>query len=155
MIRSKPSQDCEGTPDDNPTLRTRPSPGTSNRVGASAEVDAWFGEFDHPLKDAMLQVRAIILKVDSRIGETIKWKSPTFVFEGNMASIDPRSKKHVNLMFHLGASLPGRHPRLEGGGSTVRYMRFADSGDVKTKRRDIEAAVRAWCKLKDSSGRGR
>ena len=88
----------------------------------------------------MLQVRAIIIKVDPRISETIKWKSPTFVFEG---SIDPRSKNHVNLMFHLEASLPGKHPQLEGGGSTVRYMRFADSGDVKTKRRDLEAAVRA------------
>lgn len=124
-------------------------------MGSSAEVDAWFRDFEHPLKNAMLQVRSIILKTDPRIGEAIKWKSPTFVFEGNMASIDPRSKKHVNLMFHLGASLPGKHPQLEGGGSTVRYMRFASSDDVKTKRRDLEAAVHAWCKLKDSSGHGR
>ena len=100
----------------------------------------------------MLQVRGIILNADPRIGETIKWKSPTFVFDGNMASIDPRSKKHVNVMFHLGASLPGKHPQLEGGGSTVRYMRFADRNDVKRKRRDLEAAVRAWCKLKENSG---
>jgi hypothetical protein len=117
-------------------------------MGASPEVEAWYEDLDHPLKDAMLEVRRIILRTDRRLEETIKWKSPTFVFDGNMASIDPRSKKHVSLMFHQGASLPGKHPRLEGGGATVRYMRFADLADVRAQRPDLEAAVRAWCKLK-------
>jgi hypothetical protein len=117
-------------------------------VSTNPEVEAWFRDLDHPLKDAMLEVRRIILRADRRVDETIKWKSPTFVFEGNMASIDPRAKKHVQLMFHQGASLPGKHPRLEGGGGTVRYMRFTDAADVKAKRGDLEAAVRAWCQLK-------
>jgi uncharacterized protein DUF1801 len=76
-------------------------------------------------------------------------KSPTFVYKGNIASIDPRSKKRLSLMFHHGASLPGKHPRLEGGGGTVRYMRFADLDDVEVQRPDLEAAVQAWCRLKD------
>jgi hypothetical protein len=117
-------------------------------VGTSPEVTAWFRDLQHPLKDAMLRARKIILGTDRRLSETIKWKSPTFVFEGNMASIDPRSKKHVQLMFHQGAKLPGKHPRLEGGGGTVRYMRFQDLDDVEAKRRDLQAAVRAWCELK-------
>src|ERR687891_19234 len=112
-------------------------------MGASPEVEAWFEDLDHPRKDVMLEVRRIILRTDRRLTEAIKWKSPTFVFEGNMASIDPRSKKHVSLMFHQGASLPGKHPHLEGGGDTVRYMRFADGAEVKKKRADLEAAVRA------------
>jgi hypothetical protein len=116
-------------------------------VPKSAEVDAWFDALDHPLKEAMLRVRRIILGADRRITETIKWKSPTFVFQGNIASIDPRTKKHVNLLFHQGASLPGKHPHLEGGGATVRYMRFADLEDVRAKKTDLEAAIRAACKL--------
>jgi hypothetical protein len=118
-------------------------------VATNPDVDAWFGDLDHPLKDVMLRVRKVILGADKRVTEAIKWKSPTFMFEGNLASIDPRSKKHVSLMFHQGAALPGNHPRLEGGGGTVRYMRFADSADVVAQRRDLEAAVRAWCKLKE------
>lgn len=97
----------------------------------------------------MLRVRKIILGADRRITEAIKWKSPTFIFQGNMASIDPRSKKHVQLMFHQGASLPGKHPRLEGGGGTVRYLRFSDLDDVKVKEGDLETAVQAWCILKE------
>ena len=96
----------------------------------------------------MLEVHKIITATGRRMTETIKWKSPTFVFESNMASIDPKSRKHVQLMFHQGASLPGKHPKLEGGGGTVRYLRFKHADDVKAKKRDLEAAVRAWIKLK-------
>jgi hypothetical protein len=100
------------------------------------EVDAWFARSVHPLKPVMLAVRAAILGVDPRIGEAIKWKSPTFIFQGNIASIDPRAKQYVNLMFHQGAKLPGPHPSLEGGAGTVKYLRFADLADVTAKRGD-------------------
>lgn len=96
----------------------------------------------------MLRVRSVILGADRRVTETIKWKSPTFVFEGNIASIEPRAKKHVSVLFHQGASLPGKHPKLEGGGGTVRYMRFTDLNDVKAKQKDLQTAVRAWCEVK-------
>lgn len=112
------------------------------------EVDAFVTGLGHPLEAAIDRVRTIVLGVDRRITETIKWKSPTFVFEGNIASIEPRSKKQVSLLFHQGAKLPGRHRALEGGGETVRYMRFADEADVRRKRKDLEAAIRAWIELK-------
>lgn len=114
----------------------------------SPEVDTFVSELGHPLEEAINAVRDIVLRVDSRIVETIKWKSPTFVFEGNIASIEPRSKKHVSVLFHQGAKLPGKHPRLEGGGGTVRYLRFADEADVIRKRADLERAIHAWIELK-------
>jgi hypothetical protein len=83
-------------------------------VPANPDVEAWFEALDHPLKDAMQIVRSIVLRVDERVEEAIKWKSPTFMFEGNIASIDPRTKRQVNLMSHQGAKLPGEHPLLEG-----------------------------------------
>jgi hypothetical protein len=108
------------------------------------EVEAWFAEYDNPAKDAMLRVRELILG-DDRMAETIKWKSPTFVYKGNMASFNPRTKAHVSLMFHTGATIPGSHPRLEGGGETARYMKFADLDDVQQARTDLERIVAAWC----------
>lgn len=115
---------------------------------ANPEVDAWFAEYEHPLKDAMLRVREIILD-DDRMTETIKWKSPTFMYGGNMASFNPRTKTHVSLMFHTGASIPGEHPRLEGGGETARYMKFADLEDVHSARPELEAIVDAWCQSRE------
>jgi hypothetical protein len=119
-------------------------------VSDSPEVDAWLEELDHPHRDAMLRVREVILGADGRVTETIKWRSPTFMFEGNIASIQPQAKRHVNLMFHRGAKIPGKHPLLQGGGGTARFMRFADLDDVEAKRADLEAAIRAWCEMKAS-----
>lgn len=110
----------------------------------SREVEAWFKTCDNPLKDAMLRVRAVIL-ADKRMSECIKWSTPTFTYEGNMASFNPRSKKHVSLLFHTGASIPGKHPGLQGGSDTARYMTFADKADVDARKKEIAAVVNAWC----------
>lgn len=113
-------------------------------MSVSTGVDSWFDEYDHPAKDAMLRVREIILE-DERMTETIKWKSPTFMYEGNMASFNPRTKAHVSLMFHTGASIPGSFALLEGGGETARYARFQDMADVEAKASQLRDVVAAWC----------
>jgi hypothetical protein len=117
-------------------------------MGKNDEVEEWLRNIDHPLKDAILKVRQIILGADKRVSECIKWKSPTFTYEGNIASINPKSKKKVSLMFHQGEKIPGKHPALVGGGGTVKYMYFADAKDVAAQRRALEAVIRAWCKMK-------
>ena len=52
-------------------------------------------------------------------------------------------------MFHVGAKIPGKHPRLEGTGSTSRVMRMAGVAEANATRRDIEKVVRAWCDWRD------
>ena len=112
------------------------------------EVDAWFADYDNPMKEAVQRVREIIMS-DKRMSETIKWKSPTFMYEGNMASFNPRTKSHVSLMFHTGASIPGDHPRLEGGGDTARYMKFSDVADVEAGATELLEIIDAWCRSRD------
>jgi hypothetical protein len=109
-----------------------------------SNVDQWFDAYDNPLKDAMLTIRRIILE-DERMAETIKWKTPTFMYRGNMASFNPRAKNHVSLLFHTGASIPGSHPRLTGGGDTARYMQFADLDAVEAAADQLRAVTHAWC----------
>jgi Domain of unknown function (DU1801) len=113
-------------------------------VQRNPAVDEWFATYDHPLNDAMLRVRDIILE-DSRMEESIKWKTPTFSYRGNLASFNPRSKAHVSLLFHTGSSIPGTHPRLEGGGDVARYMRLTDLQDVEAAADDLRRIVAAWC----------
>jgi hypothetical protein len=117
-------------------------------VSRNPEVDVWFDGYEHPAKDAMLRAREIILS-DPRMSEVIKWKSPTFSYKGNLASFNPRTKSHVSLMFHTGAAIPGRWDRLEGGGDTARYMKFADVADVESARDQLLAIVGAWCDSRD------
>ncbi|MGH6924723.1 MAG: DUF1801 domain-containing protein [Propylenella sp.] len=113
-------------------------------MAKNPEVDQWLAKKKHPLDAALRRVRDIILKADRRVTEEIKWSTPTFAYKGNIASINP-SKKLISIMFHRGAEIPGKHPRLEGDGKLVRTMRFADLNDVEKGRADLEAVIRAWC----------
>jgi hypothetical protein len=114
------------------------------------EVDAWLEHYDNPLKPLVLRVREILHEADPRLGEEIKWSTPTFVYKGNLVSFQPRAKQFVSLLWHKGASVPGTHPILEGGGDTARYSRLADSEAIEGARADLAVVVRAWCDARDA-----
>jgi hypothetical protein len=111
------------------------------------EVDAWFASKQPPLEALMQQVRACILGVDPRVTESIKWSTPTFSFEGNIASFNP-AKNFVSLLFHRGAEIPGDHPRLVGDGRLARTMRFADHDDFASGTGELADVIRSWIEMK-------
>ena len=115
----------------------------------ATDVDAWMAKYDNPQKSLVEAVRQLVLKSDKRIGETIKWQAPTFVYKGNLASFYPKSKAHVSLMFHTGAKIAGSFPSLEGTGDTTRVMKFLDANDLKAKTPELQRLVRAWCDQRD------
>ncbi len=114
------------------------------------DVDAWFDRLDHPLKPLMLRVRRAIMASDRRVSESIKWSTPTFSYNGDIASFIPQAKSFVSLLFHRGAEIPGKHPRLEGDSRLARTMRFGSPEELNQYGPDLENAVRAWCELKST-----
>jgi hypothetical protein len=115
------------------------------------DVDAWFERYDNPMKALVERAREVMLAADDRIGEVIKWSTPTFVYKGNLASFQPRAKQFVSILFHEGVSIPGEHPLLEGGGDHARYARIADEAELEARRPELEAIVRAWCDSRDGA----
>ena len=113
-------------------------------------VERWFGENDNPQKELMLYLREFILRADSRITESIKWQAPTFEYKGNIASFNPRSKKHASLMFHEGANIPGEFPHLEGTGKVARSMKFPSQDEARELESELTSVMRAWCDMKDA-----
>ena len=111
-------------------------------------VDAWFESYGNPQKDLVQAVRRMILDADPRITEAIKWKAPTFMYKGNLASFYPRSTKHVSLLFHTGASLPDPTGVLEGEGDTSRVMRILDHDDLGAKADALRGLIASWINLK-------
>ena len=118
----------------------------------TSEVDSWLEKRDPSSAEAMQRAREIILGADERVTETIKWSTPTFIYKGNILSFTP-SKTGVGLMFHRGAEIPGKHPRLEGDGKLVRTMRFSDAAGVEAGRKHIEKVIAAWCDWRDSASK--
>jgi hypothetical protein len=117
----------------------------------SPEVDEWFAGYDNPQKDVLLYLRTVILESDERVQESIKWKSPTFIYKGNIASFMPRSKRHASLMFHIGASIPGDFPHLEGTGEVARYLNVKDLEQARQLEQELVAIIRAWCDMRDTA----
>jgi hypothetical protein len=115
------------------------------------EVEEWFAGYENPQKEVLLFMREVILAADERIEEAIKWKSPTFVYKGNIASFNPRAKKHASLMFHAGASIPGEFPHLEGSGDVARYLTVEDLQQAKELEPELISIVRAWCDMRDAT----
>ena len=132
----------------NPKKRASSPKPASGRSTKSPAVDAWFERLDHPLKPLMLKVRRVILASDRRVTESVKWSTPTYSYNGDIASFIPQAKSFVSLMFHRGSEIPGRHPRLEGDARLARTMRFASSEELKKYTADLQRVIRAWCEFK-------
>jgi hypothetical protein len=122
--------------------RAAPAAGSARKNPA---VDEWFDRTDHPLKALMQRVRRVILASDRRVSESVKWSTPTFSYNGDIASFIPQAKKFVSLLFHRGAEIPGDHPRLEGDSRLARTMRFANLEELERFTPDLQAVIRAWC----------
>jgi uncharacterized protein YdhG (YjbR/CyaY superfamily) len=120
-------------------------------VAKSREVEAWFSRYENPMKPVVARVREIVLGADERVAECVKWQAPTFTFAGNIASFFPKAKQHASLMFHQGAKIPGKHPRLEGTGGTSRMLKIATVAEANAAKRDIERIVKAWCDWRSQS----
>jgi hypothetical protein len=107
-------------------------------------VDAWFETYDNPQASLVQQVRTLVLEASPEVTEAIKWQAPTFMYRGNIASFYPKSKRHVSLMFHQGASLPDPTGLLEGEGDTSRVAKFLDADDLAGKATALQDLIRAW-----------
>jgi hypothetical protein len=113
------------------------------------DVDAFVEELAHPLAAAIDSVRDIVLGVDPRIVETIKWKSPTFVFEGNIASIEPRSKKTGQRALPSRREAARPAPAAGGRRGNGSLLAIRGRGRRRPQACGLEKAIRAWIALKE------
>lgn len=118
---------------------------------SSKDVDAWFDNYENPMKPVVAEMRRIIMDADPRISEAIKWQAPTFIYKGNIASFFPRAKKHASLMFHEGASIKGDFPNLQGEGKVARSFKVVDLEELEVKKAELQSIVIAWCDQKDGA----
>lgn len=106
------------------------------------DVDGFMARLDHPFKAEVQAVRKIILGVDARITEEIKWSAPSFSFGGYLATFNLHAREHVHLVFHDGAILGNASGLLEGDYVDRRMVYFRGMADVKAKKAALVAAVK-------------
>src|SRR5438094_4584854 len=121
----------------------------------SAGVERWFASTKPPSEVVLRRVRDIILGADASMRERIQY-GITFssTKTGDFAAFVRYREPGVNLRLHRGGRLLGRYPHLEGG--VVKRIRIADVAEARTRKGELTAMVKEWCRLGAAAGtRGR
>ena len=121
-------------------------------------VDGFVEKLDHPLKDVVVQLRAIVLNTDPQFTEQVKWNAPSFCYNGDdRITMNLSKKDQVLLIFHLGAKSkdekkletvirdPGK--TLEWLSSNRAVMRFRSAADLSSLEEALRKNIREWIKV--------
>ncbi len=114
----------------------------------------------HPLADVMQALREAILEADPKVAEHIKWNSPAFYYNGEMAPFDPKEYKRdivvynvrkpgeILLIFPTGSKVNDTSGILEGNYTDGRRMVTIKSmEDLNSKKGSLQTVIKQWIEL--------
>jgi hypothetical protein len=119
-------------------------------------VDAYMAALDHPCKAEVEALRRIIIGVDARIAEGVKWNAPSWRLDEYFATTHLRAKQGIGVILHLGAKTraPERKPAIDDPDGLLEWlgpdrarMAFADMADLRRRQAAFEAVLRQWIRL--------
>ncbi|MDP2310830.1 MAG: DUF1801 domain-containing protein [Pseudomonadota bacterium] len=135
------------------TRKTR-TPDDPRPASSQAAVSALMLALEHPLEAEIAAVRQIVLGVDPRIEEAVKWNAPSFRTTEFFATVHLRSRDSVQLVFHTGAKardLPGGAVRLDVPSDLVRWLgkdrclvTLGTAAEIDARRPAFESLIRQW-----------
>lgn len=127
------------------------------KLSDTEQVTQFIQQSKHPLADVMQALRELILSTDSDIAEHIKWNSPAFYYNGNMADFDAKEYKRdlvvynirkedsILLIFPTGTVIDDPAGILEGNYADGRRMVTLKSiYDLNTKQEALQAVIKDW-----------
>ncbi len=116
-------------------------------------VNDFIKNLDHPLKDEVEILRAIILAVDEGITEQIKWKAPSFCYQGqDRITFNLHKNDRVLIVFHRGAKAKASQSfifedstgLLEWVSADRALLTFRDKANIEDKQADLTNIVSRW-----------
>jgi hypothetical protein len=116
-------------------------------------VDAYMAGLQHPHKTGVQALRELILGLDERIHEEVKWNAPSFRLDDHFATFRLHPAPAFQLVLHDGtkAKKPPRQFRLDDPEGLVKWaakdrcvLTFASAADAAAKREAVRALVLAW-----------
>lgn len=114
----------------------------------ASSVAAFMKELDHPLKAEVETIRGIIKGVNQDITEEIKWKAPSFSYNGEyLVTFNLRDMKRIHLVFHNPLILKVKSHLLEGDYVDRRMTYFANMKDIRANKAELERVLKQLVKL--------
>lgn len=130
-----------------PTRKSKPE-----TTGTQAVSDLLSG-LDHPHKEGIELLRRLILDVDSRITEEVKWNAPSFKLEDHFATFKLHPPKNVQLVLHTGAkaksdakafAIEDTEGLLKWAASDRAVLTLASTAEAQARQAAVLRIVRQW-----------
>ncbi len=122
---------------------------TAVKLKDEEKVKEYMNKLEHPLKAEIEAIRMIIKNADKKIAERIKWNAPSYYYREDMVTFNPRTAKHVHLVFHHPAIVKINSALLEGDYKDRRMLYLADMEAVKANQKEIERIMKELINLVD------
>ncbi len=124
----------------------------SRKIVASSSVTDYLGALVHPCKSGILAVRDLILAVDPRIGEEVKWNAPSFLIKEHFATFRLHPVPISQLILHTGSKRKGgarieiSDPAglLKWASADRCVVTFASNADAKAKIAPLKCILQSW-----------
>ncbi len=116
-------------------------------------VTDFIENLDHPLNDEVEILRAIILAVDEGITEQIKWKAPSFCYQGqDRITFNLHKNDRILIVFHRGAKAKASQSfifedstgLLEWVSADRALLTFRDKADIEDTQAALTNIVSRW-----------
>jgi len=115
------------------------------------QVDEFMEQLDHPFKAEVQMVREIIKSVNRDITEEIKWKAPTFSYQGQyLVTFNLWEKGRIHLVFHNPMISKVKSKLLEGDYDHRRMAYLSDRNDILAKQSVLEKTLKDLIKLQNT-----
>lgn len=115
-------------------------------------IDQYLATFEHPLLDAITEVRRIFAAHSPEITEEVKWNAPTFRYRGQyLVTIHVKALDRVMLIFHNAVTPRVESALLEGDYADGRRMAyFASVEAVRAQRAELDDVIAQLIELLDA-----
>lgn len=91
-------------------------------------AEKYIEKLDSPIKEIVIELRAIVNSSSEYLLEAIKWNVPTYSINANICSIIAH-KRHVNLQVFRGAHIEDVN-LLDGAGKDMRHIKYSTLDDI-------------------------
>ncbi len=117
------------------------------------DVDGLLDGLKHPQRKEIDAIRNAIGGADKSISEGLKWNAPSFRTQEWFATVNLRSKKHLQIILHLGAKVRSgqKRPAIADPDGLLKWLAndraVATVSDTPADRKALAAIVRQWIKF--------
>lgn len=119
---------------------------------AATDVATFLAELNHPLHAEIEALRGIILAAHIGLTEQVKWKAPSFCYQGDDRVTFQLQPARVQLIFHRGAKVKSSKGFVFVDETGLLHMITADRGvvtfsgmaDIEARRAALTTLVARW-----------